>query len=1351
LSGGFTETEAADGGVQRKVAYVNGNWYAFYEDGTDSFYKKSSDGSTWGSAVDLDSTDADNIAPSIWVEGTLIYAAWRDTGAFKLEVRTINTASSDALGTLCSSGANSATNRPVSIAVADDGTVYVLDSDSLFGRLLKLTYSGCSFTDITSGSGLESGDSTNNQKPTLTTIGNSLHMVFQQNGSILSHAVYNGTSWVVRGGSLSESESGTGGRIRTIVFVNNNWYVFYIDRKFRYYKKSSDGVTWGSAVTLASTGNNASGLVAPSVWVEGTTIYAAWLNDAGGPAVRTINTASSDALGTTCTGTNNSTNNGISIAVVDDGTVYLATHASSQAVWKLTYSGCTFTDVTTDSGLTASDVPVVTTIGNNLHMVFQDGDISHSIYNGTSWSASNTQIAAQTDSVYSLTTDGTNLWLLTVDSTTAAAFYKYNGTTWSTETSPWTGQTNLTSVSLTYDSTNSDLYGFAIKDTTEQAYFKSTDAATISWGSETSFGYSANSIDGLGNISSPQEGAGTSQIGVSLRNGEDYMFGSLTPTTSTVVDFGRVDSDADAVYSLTTDGVSLWLLTVDSTTAAAFYKCASCASSSSWTSLTSPWTGQTNLTSVSLTYDSTNSDLYAFAIHDTSEQAYWESTDATTISWSGETSFAFTAGDLGHISSPETAAGGSQIASTLRQGTNYEFAWADATAPTTPGTPSTATPTTDTTPTWTWTASTDSGSGLHATDTYTVQWDTDANFGAASSATSTSATFTHTTTLADGTWYARVKAKDAASNESGFSASSSVLVDTTVPTTPGTPSATTPTSDNTPEWTWTASTDSGAGLHSTEAYIFEWSTDSSFVSGVSSSTASTASFTHTTSLADGTWYFRAKAKDAVDNESSFSSNGSKAIDTSVPSSGGGTSGSAEATKRFLQEQGFLPSEEPPPPPFDDAQGKPPIVERIPDIFQPFIPDFLKPKPEPPLDSAQGGEIVPEEAPLVFQGKWQHLSYTQQNLPFERFVFAPLPEGIARLADKFPQLAQTLEEVGVSKIIDLERLRAAKLTLPGLAQLAKLQAGIPTEVVFAMGPAGLIDIPAVLTVNEQGEPQQRITTIAGKPLHLTVKPDASANSVKGFLVFRSKESSARTTLFPRALPQARLGALRVSEESAALAPSLLGSIFFATPAFAQTYDPADIETRLVLLEFDYTGPDQDGIYTAEIEAPVVEGEYEIITVIEYEDPELGTRAIRLITVVDPEGYVYRRIGSEQARVANATVSLFWLNQETNQYELWSAKDYQQENPQVTDITGRYSFLVPEGSYYLKVESPKYPAWQSDVFSVKEGSGIHQNIELKTKYWWLTAIDWKFVVMIIFGVLLFYNFWRDKILKRRLFKI
>lgn len=392
-------------------------------------------------------------------------------------------------------------------------------------------------------------------------------------------------------------------------------------------------------------------------------------------AVNTINTAASDTLGTQCTSASVGDDEEVSSAVADDGTVYMASDENATTlVQKLTFAGCTFTDITTGSGLTTFDNPVLTTIGNNLHMVYQDGDLSHSIYNGTSWTASNTQIAAQTDSVYSLTTDGTNLWLLTVDSTTAAALYKYNGTTWSTLTSPWTGQTNLTAVSLTYDSTNSDLYAFSIKDTTEQAYVSSSTAASISWSSQTSFAFSSGN---LSSISSPQEGAGTSKIGIVLRDDSNasYLFSNLTPTKSIVVN--GIDADADTIYSLTADGTNVWLLTVDSTTAAAFYKCSSCVSSANWSSQTSPWpSGLTNLTSVSLTYDSTNSDLYAFAIKDTSEQAYYISTDATTISWGSEASLAFTAGDLGHISSPETGAGTSQIAVSLRQGSNYEFALA---------------------------------------------------------------------------------------------------------------------------------------------------------------------------------------------------------------------------------------------------------------------------------------------------------------------------------------------------------------------------------------------------------------------------------------------------------------------------------------------------------------------------------------------------------------------------------------------------------------------------------------------------------------------------------------------------
>ena len=106
-------------------------------------------------------------------------------------------------------------------------------------------------------------------------------------------------------------------------------------------------------------------------------------------------------------------------------------------------------------------------------------------------------------------------------------------------------------------------------------------------------------------------------------------------------------------------------------------------------------------------------------------------------------------------------------------------------------------------------------------------------------------------------------------------------VDTTAPSVPGTPTTTTPTSNNKPTWTWSASSDSGSGLAS-PAYTLQWSQDSTFNTGVSSDTSNTASYTHSTSLSDGTWYFRVEASDVAGNSSSYSSNGSVTIDTSSP-------------------------------------------------------------------------------------------------------------------------------------------------------------------------------------------------------------------------------------------------------------------------------------------------------------------------------------------------------------------------------------------------------------------------------------------------------------------------------------
>src|SRR3990167_9192587 len=405
-----------------------------------------------------------------------------------------------------------------------------------------------------------------------------------------------------------------------------------------------------------------------------------------------------------------------------------------------------------------------------------------------------------------------------------------------------------------------------------------------------------------------------------------------------------------------------------------------------------------------------------------------------------------------------------------------------------------------------------------------------------------------------------------------------------------------------------------------------------------------------------------------------------------------------------------------------------IIEEIKKVLgaiAPLIPGFLKPKPpetaKPPEVPIE--ELVSKEAPLAFQGKWQLLP----SEPIREFVLAPLPKGIRNLAQKFPELEKTLPGLTERVGLPTTKVEPGKFALPQGVPVAKLSPAIkqqlPTEIVFAKTGGELIDFDIALSVSDKGEPQQKIQTISGKPLQLVVKPDKSVKSVKGYVVFKSKASH------PTSLELQR--------------DSLLASVIFAIPVFAKTQDqPVRVEEKLVLLEFEYTDPDGDGIYTAEIQAPLIEGEYEIITVMDFDDPELGKKEIRLITVVDPEGYIYERDGDKETRIPGAIVSLWWLNPETKQYELWPAKEYQQENPQTTDVRGTYSFLVPEGYYYLKVDAPGYISYDGKPFEVAEGSGVHINVEMKTKYWWLKLADWKTGLLALVIIMLLYNFYRDK---------
>lgn len=282
--------------------------------------------------------------------------------------------------------------------------------------------------------------------------------------------------------------------------------------------------------------------------------------------------------------------------------------------------------------------------------------------------------------------------------------------------------------------------------------------------------------------------------------------------------------------------------------------------------------------------------------------------------------------------------------------------------------------------------------------------------------------------------------------------------------------------------------------------------------------------------------------------------------------------------------------------------------------------------------------------------------------------------------------------------------------------------IPSDVIFARTAGQLVDFKIALSLTAKGRPEQKISAVAGKPLQLTVRPDKPAKRVKGYLVFRSKSPQARTEM-----PLA----------------NLVNSLVFAEPAFAYNQEkPIEAEERLVLLEFEYTDPDGDGVFTADIQSPVPAGEYEIITVIDYVDPDLGSKQIRLITVIDPEGYVYEKVGGKELRIPGAVATLYYFNPGKKAYEMWPANEYQQTNPQVTGLSGSYSFLVPGGTYSLKVEAPGYLTYEGKPFIVEEGNGVHTNIELKAKYWWLKALDWKTALLILVAMLLLWNFYKDK---------
>ena len=174
----------------------------------------------------------------------------------------------------------------------------------------------------------------------------------------------------------------------------------------------------------------------------------------------------------------------------------------------------------------------------------------------------------------------------------------------------------------------------------------------------------------------------------------------------------------------------------------------------------------------------------------------------------------------------------------------------DTTAPNIPQ-PNTSSPTNDDTPTWTWSAISEA-----------IEYEILIDNGFKLNQTNTS--YTSIESLNDGTHEIKVRAKDSVGNQSDYGINV-VLIDTTSPNIPN-PTTNSPTSDNTPTWTW---------IDNIDAVEYEI-----LVNNVFKTLTSENSFT-SSSLSDGNHEIKVRAKDAVGNWSNYGSH-IVVMDTTAP-------------------------------------------------------------------------------------------------------------------------------------------------------------------------------------------------------------------------------------------------------------------------------------------------------------------------------------------------------------------------------------------------------------------------------------------------------------------------------------
>ncbi|MDO8264959.1 MAG: Ig-like domain-containing protein, partial [Candidatus Parcubacteria bacterium] len=83
------------------------------------------------------------------------------------------------------------------------------------------------------------------------------------------------------------------------------------------------------------------------------------------------------------------------------------------------------------------------------------------------------------------------------------------------------------------------------------------------------------------------------------------------------------------------------------------------------------------------------------------------------------------------------------------------------------------------------------------------------------------------------------------------------------------------------------------------------------------------------------------------------------------------------------------------------------------------------------------------------------------------------------------------------------------------------------------------------------------------------------------------------------------------------------------------------------------------------------------------------------------------------IKEAKAALYFHDQNTNSWLIWDAEAFGQRNPQTTDESGEYGFLVPPGTYRLEVSHRDFKTIKSENLEIKKNYLINAEIPLINK--------------------------------------